>query len=367
LKTIQLLDRLPLRSLSQSPPTCCKFASTAGLSIHSREVAVPRLAIVIPAVGTAESLEATLLTVLENRPVDCEVVAVTNFDYADPYDLGNEVRFVSAQPEADAVSCAAAAISVVRSPVVHVLAAGCEVSEGWADRALDHFSDLSVGAVAPLVLRLDRRDQVLSAGIDYRAGGARRLRVMRLRRVADAGPTKVFGACHQAAFFRRSALESVGGWKVDVGPELADVELAWALHRAGYRTVLEPAACVHGGSPTKSTLGAFRQGVCAERLFWRNASSVGWLKALAAHGWLVGLETLANLSHPSKLTTLAGRAWGAIDLRYYLRGASPVTDEQNDSSDSDGTPPSDSEPLRIDRGQRGAMPTGRAPRRMRTA
>ncbi len=329
---------------------------------------MPRLAIVIPAVGTAESLEATLLTVLENRPADCEVVAVTNFDYADPYDLGNEVRFVSARPGADVVCCAATAITVVRSPVVHVLAAGCEVSEGWADRALDHFNDLSVGAVAPLVVRSDRREQVLSAGIDYRVGGARRLRVMKLRRVADAGPTKVFGACLQAAFFRRSALESVGGWKVDVGPEVADVELAWALHRAGYRTVMEPAACVYGGPLPKSTVGALRQGVCSARLFWRQRrrASVG-LRRWPHTAWLVGVETLANLSHPSKLTALAGRAWGAIDIRYYLRQASHDADVQHDASESDGTPPSDSEHLRIDQGQRGASPSGRAPRRMRTA
>ena len=90
---------------------------------------MPRLAIVIPAVGTAESLEKTLLAVLENRPDDCEIIAVTNFDYADPYDLADEVGFVAVRAGADLIACAGAAIALARSAVVHVLAAGCEVAK----------------------------------------------------------------------------------------------------------------------------------------------------------------------------------------------------------------------------------------------
>lgn len=36
--------------------------------------AAPRLSIVIPAVSSAEDLEQTLVSVLENRPDDCEIV-----------------------------------------------------------------------------------------------------------------------------------------------------------------------------------------------------------------------------------------------------------------------------------------------------
>jgi hypothetical protein len=327
---------------------------------------VPRLAIVIPAVGTAESLEATLLTVLENRPRDCEIIAVTSFDYADPYKLGDEVRFVAAGAGADLVGCAGAAIALVRSAVIHVLAAGCEVGEHWAEPALEHFADLSVGAVAPLVMQSERRKQVLAAGIEYRAGGARRVRVKKLARITAAGPTAVFGVCGQAAFFRRSALEAVGGWTADVGPELADIELAWALRRAGYRTLLEPAACVYAKALPTAPLGAFRQGLYAERLFWRNAAEVGWLKALAAHAWLVGCDTLAHLPQPSVLLRLAGRACAAADFRQYARHAQYRAETLPDT-DADRTPPA--EHLRID-GDHSSRPTAggkRAPRRMRTA
>jgi hypothetical protein len=334
---------------------------------------VPRLAIVIPAVGSAEALEATLLTVLENRPDDCEVVAVTNFDYADPYDLGDEVRFVAAGAQADVVGCAAAAIHVVRSPVVHVLTGGCEATEGWADRALAHFADLSVGAVAPVVLRSDRRDQILSAGIEYHAGGGRRLRVVKLRRINAAAPEAVFGAGLVGGFFRRSALEAVGGWSIEKGPELAEVELAWAMCRAGYRTLLEPSALVYCGAMPTDEASPFSQGVHAERLFWRNAAAVGWPKALLAHAWLVGWETLTHLVRPSAAARLAGRAWGAIDLSHYLRRG--VAQVPANATEHQGHPAPDcirmpvADRRRIDQGEPSDPGAGgrRSTKRMRSA
>jgi len=328
---------------------------------------VPRLAIVIPAIGTAESLEATLLAVLENRPHDCEVIAVTNFDYADPYKLGDEVRFVAARDGADLVACAGAAIAVARSAVIHVLAAGCQVGEDWAEPALEHFADLSVGAVAPLVLQSDRQDRVLAAGIDYRAGGARRVRVKKLARITAAGTTAVFGVCRQAAFFRRSALEAVGGWTTAVGPELADIELAWAMRRAGYRTLLEPAACVYAKALPTAQVGAFRQGLYSERLFWRNAAQVGWLKALAAHAWLVACDTVVHLPHPSVLLRLAGRACAAADYRHYMRHAHQQAEVPPAGDDSDRSAKSDHLRIDGDHTSRPAASGERAPRRMRTA
>ena len=180
-------------------------------------------------------------------------------------------------------------------------------ANGWAERALDHFADLSVGAVAPLLLAI--RSPRTGIGRGHRV--SRRRSTPRPGEKARSGSPppdrlRVFGVCGQAAFFRRSALEAVGGWTAAVGPELADVELAWAFRRAGYRTVLEPAACVYAQALPSARMGAFRQGLYGERLFWRNAAQVGWLKALAAHAWLVGWDTVAHLPHPSVLLPAGG-------------------------------------------------------------
>ena len=159
----------------------------------------------------------------------------------------------------------------------------------------------------------------------------------------------------------------MGGWTTAVGPELADVELAWAMRRAGYRTVLEPAACVYAKALPNGRSGAFREGLYSERLFWRNAAQVGWLKALAAHAWLVGWDTLAHLTHPNVMLRLAGRAWAAADFRHYARHASQRDQTLPVATDSDGLPAA--EHLRIDgdHSSRAAASGKRSSRRMRTA
>jgi len=60
---------------------------------------VTQLSIVIPATGTQEQLDQTLVSVLENRPSDCEVIVPHAFDYKDPYDLHDEVTFVGSAAE----------------------------------------------------------------------------------------------------------------------------------------------------------------------------------------------------------------------------------------------------------------------------
>ena len=55
---------------------------------------MPRLSILIPALGSPEALETTLLSVLENRPHDCQVLVALGIDYANPYQLDDEVEFL---------------------------------------------------------------------------------------------------------------------------------------------------------------------------------------------------------------------------------------------------------------------------------
>ena len=47
----------------------------------------PRLSIVIPSVHGAQALEETLLSVLENRPEQCEVIVALACEYDDPWNL----------------------------------------------------------------------------------------------------------------------------------------------------------------------------------------------------------------------------------------------------------------------------------------
>ena len=54
---------------------------------------MPKLSILIAA-HDETSWRASLVSVLQNRPADCEIVVVHDESYHDPYDLAGEVRFV---------------------------------------------------------------------------------------------------------------------------------------------------------------------------------------------------------------------------------------------------------------------------------
>ena len=65
----------------------------------------PRLSIVIPA-ADASALEDTLVSVLENRPADSEIIAALTVPYADPWNISEEVRFVQAPVGTSLAACA---------------------------------------------------------------------------------------------------------------------------------------------------------------------------------------------------------------------------------------------------------------------
>ena len=242
---------------------------------------MPRLSIIIPVLGSSTRLESTLVSVLENRPPDCEILVLLNAPYDDPYDLASEIRFIQVSRGKGLTGGLNEGIEASQAPVVHLLAAGLEVTEGWTEVALTHFKDPRVASVAPAIIdALDTRTPI-ALGLDY---CCRRGRVIRRSIAANdqsqqvtgssesSESTEVLGPLIQAAFYRRSALELAGGLPRGVGDWFADADLAMTLRNAGYRSVFEPRSIALGTAgdiaPPKSS---FRQGLGAERLFWRGA------------------------------------------------------------------------------------------------
>jgi hypothetical protein len=275
---------------------------------------VPRLSIIIPVLGNSTRLECTLVSVLENRPPECEILVLLNAPYDDPYNLEGEIRFLQVSRRNGLIGGLNEGIEASQAPIVHLLAAGLEVTEGWSEAALAHFQDPRVASVAPAIVdALDTR-RPIALGLDY---CCRRGRVIRGN--IEAGgkmshnshplePTEVLGPLIQAAFYRRSALELAGGFPRGVGDAFADADLAITLRFAGYRCILEPRSTTLGTAgdiaPSKPS---FRHGLAAERLFWRAAPAVGWLDSLGQHPWGVVAEFLGALPRPGACTSLAGR------------------------------------------------------------
>ncbi len=316
---------------------------------------MPRLAIIISATGSIASLEGTLLSVLENRPADCEIIVALNQAYADPYDLKGEVRFVEQQRGAATVARINRALAATRAPFVHLLASGCEVTEGWTEPALSRFGDRQLAAVGPLVMDATNRERIFAAGVAYRRGGSRVLVGSGSTCLAPETESAARGACGFAAFYRKAALDFVGGPSCQLGPRQADVDLALVFERAGFGFALEPRSRIFAMPEADAAEGAFARALHEERLFWRNLPQQERARSLAAHAGLVALELLTSFARPKMLTQLAARTWGCCQVLGYARhrrameqlgrrGARPKAPREHVRVDAPHETPSFSEP-----------------------
>ena len=285
-------------------------------------LSVPKLSIVIPVVGDPRQLEDTLVSVLENRPANCEIFVVHNEPYEDPYDLGDEVLFVAAERGASLADCLNQGLSASRASIVHVLACGATVRPCWTDAALRHFSDPEVAAV---VVSGSAGLAIVSAGLEIRAEGTA-LRLGQGQDPADAtmGQRHLWGPDFLAGFYRRSALKAVHGFSSWADPVTTAIDAALALRHAGLRCELEPECLVHLDAPAVCDPSSFAQGRDAERLFWRWASAQGWARSLSAHTAMLWGQCVICLRRLTMLAQLAGRTWGAFQAMVGQRGPKPV-------------------------------------------
>ncbi|HUY91043.1 MAG TPA: hypothetical protein VMV10_20060 [Pirellulales bacterium] len=288
---------------------------------------MPRLSILIPFLGDRDSLENTLASVLQNRPEGAEIVVALSQDYEDPYQLGEEVHFIRVEPEASLVATLNQGFVACQAPIIHTLACGVTVGEGWADHARARFNDRRVASVAPLALQADDPERVWAAGLEYRPSGVVRRRGHGLLAESaaqlggDLAGSDLAGPSLAAGFYRRAALGGVSPvFDPVLGPNFSDVDLALRLLAAGYTNVCEPSSLVFQPRLAAHSIDGWAQARQAERMFWRHGSRHGWLHSLAAHLASVSGEFAGNLPRAKALVQLAGRClagceWGSARRR----------------------------------------------------
>jgi hypothetical protein len=311
---------------------------------------VPKLSILIAARDEA-LLETSLVSVLQNRPPDCEILVVHDEGYQDPYELASEVRFIAAPAASSELERLNRGVRHCQSSLVHILRCGAEVTEGWTAAVLPHFADPRVAAVAPLVLAPGSQS-VVAAGIDYRAGGLRvACHGARQANELSAEPAPVLGPALSAAFYRVNALTLLREpFCPSVGSNLADVDLALRLSRAGYRAVLEPRSQVLDAP--KQSISPLTDAWLAERLYWRHARHFGTGRTLAAHATVVAAEFAGCLVRPLRVGSVLGRAAGCLErmlfgATYTIPAPEPVEPP---------SPVRERTDLRVDSGTTGVRP-----------
>lgn len=306
-----------------------------------------RLSIIIPAAAEASVLEDTLVSVLSNRPADCEILVPHAASYADPYALAGEVEFLELPARTPAPRLISQAVDRAEGRVVHLLSPGCEVRDRWCEAALARFDEAEVGSVSPLIVDDWEQAMVISAGVGRRWSGRRVEMGTGLSiDAAHWSALKVVGPSSRAAFYRRESLQAVGGWPVCVGASWADLDVALSLREAGYQHVVEPSAQVALRQATTDRCGAFGEARGAARLFWRHGGGVaGWLvhpaaavvQCLAAGGPLrIGAAMLGKLA--SCCDIAAGRAHRRLVQRVRAARLALTTSDELPSGGPDDHP-----------------------------
>ena len=110
---------------------------------------MPRLSLLVPFVRDPQALEATLLSVLEVRSDDVELLIVHRGEYDDPYGLdGDEATLVETSAKATLAQQLNLATKAASGRIVQVLMPGTVLQPEWADGALEAFEDSDVDVVS---------------------------------------------------------------------------------------------------------------------------------------------------------------------------------------------------------------------------
>lgn len=296
---------------------------------------MPILSIVIPVQGSVDALERSLVSVLEHRPADSEIIVVLNTSYDDPYDLTDEVRFVTAGAGASWSECVAIGIAASCGTIVHLLAAGAEVGQHWSHSLLGHFRDANVWAVAGASYDRCQGERLLNAGIDATPAADR------ISAGGQLSDQRVLGPAWWGGSYRRSMLETTeAAFDSPLPATVATSHLAWRQALAGRRCAFDPQLRIYVPKSWTQPSWGIRDGYHTERLFWQRRADRERRPSIAAHLVLLLALLLGGFLRPRQWLHLAGKclAWPSI-ASCRRQGARTVAANQPRESGDLGRPP----------------------------
>ena len=229
------------RQSGRSISMYCRFSSPNRDSLESIEV--PRLSIIVPHLHDDSGLELTLLSILENRESDFEILIAHDGRYGDPYSLDqDEVILIASDADASFSLQLNMAVASACSPVIQVLLPGSIVDPNWCDEALELMKDKSVSGVCLPIADLATNDVYLGIAADS----------LPHRRVSQLEQnTAVPLLC--GGVFRKRMLKNICGWFEPCQREFAEVE--FALLASALEIEIEVAHKVAIKAPKRVALG----------------------------------------------------------------------------------------------------------------
>jgi len=237
-----------------------------------------RFSLVIPQFSNAShtanhSFDDTLAAALRYRCDSCQIIVVHDGDYDDPYDLGQEVDFVTSSGNANnLIEQFNVGVRSARGTFVGLLRPGVQLDEGWEDAIASAFEDPSTGSVAPAVVSSNTKSKLVTAGVSSNRNFTRLL-VAAEKTFSGRSAKRIrpLGPCSWAGFYRRNLLNALG----DIDPSLdslyLDLELALSLQSFGFGCQFSPDCLVTLDDSTMIETEARQpHGQSAQRAFVRH-------------------------------------------------------------------------------------------------
>lgn len=176
---------------------------------------MPRLSLIVPFQCDSQALENTLVSVLELRSPDDELLIVHRGEYQDPYGLqGNEAKVLETPASTSLAEQLNIAVQNATGDVLQVVLPGTVLEHDWCVDALAAFDELDVDMIAL---------GVSGSGANSLQYGFEADLIPQRRATGEA--SKIAGPLLAGTMIRRSAIECLGGWNTKIPGDLIDFEL----------------------------------------------------------------------------------------------------------------------------------------------
>ena len=181
---------------------------------------MPRLSLIVPFQCDSQALENTLVSVLELRSPDDELLIVHRGEYQDPYGLqGNEAKVLETPASSTLAEQLNVAIRNATGDVLQVVLPGAVLEPDWCVDALAAFDELDVDMIALGV----SGSGVSGSGTSSLQYGFEADLIPQRRATGEA--SKIAGPLLAGTMIRRSAIQCLGGWNTKIPGDLIDFEL----------------------------------------------------------------------------------------------------------------------------------------------
>jgi hypothetical protein len=173
------------------------------------------LSLIGPFQCDSQALENTLVSVLELRSPDDELLIVHRGEYQDPYGLqGNEAKVLETPASTSLAEQLNIAVQNATGDVLQVVLPGTVLEADWCVDALVAFDEMDIDMIAL---------GVSGSGANSLQYGFEADLIPQRRATGEA--SKIAGPLLAGTMIRRSAIECLGGWNTKIPGDLIDFEL----------------------------------------------------------------------------------------------------------------------------------------------